>query len=245
VAIDDVSKIQDIDELVAEANWLLGKTLFEIVKDIQLSDNQSRVTSKAGVGHAIETGFFGIKRNNVAGADITHLDVEIKTCPLKYDRQKSKLTVKEPLSLNIINYVAEASHGDIRDSSLYKKNKKILFIFYIHETDKPRSEYTVKYVFMWEMTDSVLRELQPDYDKIIAEIRAGKAHEIHQTDHKYLTLCPKHGGKFSDPLDKKSKTKQPYSDVPAEVRAYRFKSVYMNKIIEEWLNSIKSAAKLS
>jgi len=233
MVIDDVTKIQTEDELMQRAQWLVGKTLIEIVSEINQSDAHSRVTTKAGVGYAIEKGFFGIDMNSTAGADIPHLGIEVKTCPLKYNTARTKLSVKEPLSLNMINYNDEVSHPNLKDSSLYKKNRKVLFIFYIHDEAVPRSQYEIKYVFLWEMTDTVLAELQPDYTKIIQKIKDGKAHEIHQTDHDYLTLCPKHGGKFSDPLDKKSKTTQPFSSAPGERRAYRLKTLYLNKIIAE------------
>jgi DNA mismatch repair protein MutH len=140
--------------------------------------------------------------------------------------------VKEPLSLNIINYSKEALCNDITESELYKKNKKILFIFYIHLKSKSRSEYTIKYVFLWEMDNKVLNELRPDYNLIISKIKEGRAHDIHQGQHEYLTICPKHNGKFKDPNCNKSKTVQPFSNQPAEIRAFRLKNKYVNKIIE-------------
>lgn len=231
MVIKDITKIKTIDELMERSQWLVGKTLIEIVSEINQSDLHSRVSTKAGVGHAIEKGFFGIEANSVAACDIPHLGVEIKTCPLKITSHGTNLTVKEPLSLNIINYNKEHLHDKIEESSLYAKNKKILFVFYIHDKDIPRSEYLIKYVFLWEMDNAVCAELQPDYIKIIEKIRSGNAHNIHQSDHNSLTLCPKHGGTFRDPLDRKSKTTQPFRDEPAEIRAYRLKNSYMNKII--------------
>ena len=83
------------------------------------------------------------------------------------------------------------------------------------------------------MDDKVLKELEPDYELIIKKINEGKAHEIHQSEHKYLTLCPKHNGNFKDPNDKISKRHQPFSDKPAEVRAFRLKNRYMNLVIDK------------
>lgn len=229
--IKDITTIQSTEELLREANWLVGKTLIEIVKEVNQSDEHSRVKTKAKVGYVIEDGFFGIKKNSASEADIAHLGIEIKTCPLKYNKDRTKLSVKEPLSLNIINYTKEVNNTELKQSSLYAKNKKILFIVFIHDDLIPQSQYVIKYVFLWEITDLVIKELTPDYQKIISMIRAGKAHAIHQHQHQWLTLCPKHGGKFKDPYDRKSKTLQPYSDLPAEIRAYRLKVSYMNKII--------------
>ena len=67
------------------------------------------------------------------------------------------------------------------------------------------------------------------------KIKIGKAHEIHQSEHKYLTICPKHNGNFKDPKDKISKRPQPFSKIPAEKRAFGLKNRYMNIIISRAL----------
>jgi len=226
----NLTKIKEDSSLLYESKWLEGKTLNQITKEIKDSDTLSRVLTKGNVGYVIEKGFFGIDKNSSGEADISKLGVEIKTSPLKYNKKKDRLSVKEPLSLNIINYFDEVNTKDIIDSSLYKKNKKILFILYLHD-GKNRSEYLIKHVFLWKMDNLVLNELRPDYNLIVEKIKQGRAHEIHQTEHKYLTLCPKHNGTFKDPNDSKSKRPQPFSDKPAEVRAFRLKNKYMNLII--------------
>ncbi len=230
----DLKEVKDIPDLVRKAKWLEGKTLAQISEDIAKSDATSRVTTKGNVGYVIEN-FFGINKNSHGRADIHSLGVEIKTCPLKYNADHTRLSVKEPLSLNIINYSEECKCKDLDESSLYKKNRRILFIFYIHEPEKDRSEYLVKYVFLWEMDSRVLEELGPDYSLIMEKVRSGLAHEIHEEEHEWLTLCPKHGGDFNDPDDKKSRRRQPFSEVPAEVRAFRLKSRYIVHIICRYL----------
>lgn len=230
----DLSKIKSPKELETKAKYdLEGKTLSEIADWIKESDNTSRVLSKGNVGYVIEKGYFGIKMNSDRAPDIQSLGVEVKTNPLKIGKD-GKLRVKEPLSLNIINYTEEAKNNHIRESALFKKNHYILYILYIHNPSSIRSEYIIKYVFLWEMNNEVIEELNPDYEAIIKKIREGNAHHIHQSDHKYLTICPKHNGTFKDPNDKKSKTKQPFSDSPAEIRAFRLKNSYMNKIIQRY-----------
>ena len=222
--------VKEDSALLKESKWLEGKTLKQITQEIKNSDFKSRVLTKGDVGYVIEKGFFGIDKNSSGEADISALGVEIKTCPLKYNKSKTMLGVKEPLSLNIINYFDEVKTNDIKDSVLYNKNKKILFILYIHDKSLNRSDYLVKYVFLWEMDDRVLNELIPDYNLIVEKIKQGKAHEIHQNEHRYLTLCPKHNGTFKDPNDLKSKRPQPFSDKPAEIRAFRLKNKYVNLI---------------
>ncbi len=231
----NLKKIKTVKELETIARRdLEGRTLQQIMASIVASDSSTRVSTKAGVGYVIEDGYFGIGKNSTAGPDIAHLDVEIKTSPLKIGKD-GKLRVKEPLSLNIINYSQEVKNKSIKESSLYKKNKKVLFIWYVHNADSLRSEYIIKYVFLWEMDDEVIKELNPDYKAIIEKIKIGEAHHIHQYQHANLTLCPKHGGTFRDPNDRKSKTKQPFSDAPAEIRAFRLKNRYMETVIRRYL----------
>lgn len=231
IDIDKIKTPRELENIAKKA--LVGKTLSQISKAIRSSDKESRITTKGHVGYVIEEGYFGIKKNNEGNPDIPRLGVEIKTCPLKYNTDRKWISVKEPLSLNIINYRKEAECRDITESALYKKNRRILFICYLHDKKANRSEYVVKHVFLWEMDKTVLDELRPDYKIIIDKIRAGIAHEIHQKDNQWLTLCPKHNGDFKDPKDTKSKTTQPYSSKPAEIRAFRLKSSYMNKVVSD------------
>lgn len=235
MAVLDIKKIKTPRELEKIAKRdLENKTLGEIASWVAASDSTSRISTKAGVGYVIEEGYFGLKKNSKKGPDLEVLGIEIKTSPLK-KRKDGTLTVKEPLSLNIINYSAEWRTRNLKESSVYKKNKNILFVWYVHDPLKKRSEYLIKYVFLWEMDARVVAELTPDYEKIVQKIKGGIAHQIHQYDHKFLTLCPKHGGVFRNPLDKKSKTSQPFSKEPAEIRAFRFKNSYMNRVIHRYL----------
>jgi DNA mismatch repair protein MutH len=231
----NLSKIKNEEDLVNTSKWLEEKTLRQITKGIRDTDTRSRVLTKGDVGYVVEEGFFGIRKNSISGADIHALGIEIKTNPLKYNKTRTLLCVKEPLSLNIINYFDEVKTKDIRDSVLYKKNRKILFILYVHDKLLNRSEYLIKYVFLWKMDNKVLNELRPDYKLIVDKIKRGEAHKIHQYEHKYLTICPKHNGKFKDPKDMSSKRPQPFNRKPAEIRAFRLKNRYMNLIISRTL----------
>jgi DNA mismatch repair protein MutH len=228
----EIDKIKNINELLKRALTLRGKTLSEITNTIKKSDDVSRVVTKGDVGYVLEQGFFGIEKNSYAKPDIETLDVEIKTFPIKYNQSRTKFSVKEALSLNIINYEKEYKNKSLKESSLFEKSKKILFFVYLHDKNKDRSEYIIKFVFLWTMDSNVLNELEPDYQLILNKIKEGKAHEIHQTDHKFLTLCPKHSGKFIDSECKKSKRIQPFSKIPAEVRAFRLKTKYLSLILD-------------
>lgn len=217
----------DAASLLSRAEALVGKKLLELEQEIVALDDKSRVLTKAGAAYVIER-YFGIKANSFALPDFADLGIELKTVPLM--ERAGMLTVKEPLSLNMINYFEEAKCDDITESSLYKKNKEILFICYLHK-ERRRSEYVVMYSFLWKMDEQVLAELRPDFDWIIKKIRAGEATGLHQEFTQYLCTCPKHNGKFKDPLEMTSKVKQPFSQEWAEKKAYRLKNCYMSLVI--------------
>jgi DNA mismatch repair endonuclease MutH len=231
----NLEEVHSGEELLEKAKWLEGKTLGEILETIKDMDILSRVKTKGEVGYVVEKGFFGIDKNSEAAPDISILGVEVKTSPIKFNKSRTLLSIKEPLSLNMIDYCEEYKNKSIKDSYLYKKNHKILFVFYIHDKSKNRSDYLIKYVFLWKIDNKVLSELEEDYQKILEKIKAGKAHEIHQSDHKYLTLCPKHNGNFKDPNEMTSKRKQPFNSEWAEKRAFRLKNRYMNLVISRYL----------
>ncbi len=87
-------EIPNIETLLKEAKWLEGKTLAQVAENIKESDEDSRVKTKGHVGYVIEQGFLAYQKNCGAKPDIEHLGVEIKTCPLKYNKAKTRLSVK-------------------------------------------------------------------------------------------------------------------------------------------------------
>jgi len=210
-----------------KASDLIGKSLAQVQESITQLDGVSRVITKGGAAYVTED-YFGIRRNSTAAPDFPQLGIELKSVPLK--ERNGKLTVKEPLSLNMIDYFEEAKCDDITQSSLYKKNKELLLVCYLHSGSK-RSEYVFMYAFLWKMDDAVLEELRPDFNLIVEKIRAGNATELHQEYNRWLCTCPKHGGDFDDPDERKSKVRQPFSPILAERKAYRLKTSYMSTVI--------------
>ena len=232
----DLKKIKTEEELLEKSKVFEGKSLKEITDEIKQIDDVSRIKTKSGIGYVAE-GIFGLEKNSISDSDIQKFDIEIKTFPID-KKQDGTFKVKEPLSLNIINYNKEVRFTSILTSSLYKKNRRILFFVYEHDKNiKNRSEYKIIYVFLWKMDKTVIDDLEEDYQKILATIKEGNAHNFSQKQHKYLTLCPKHSGTFNDPNCTKSKTSQPFSKEHAQVRAFRLKNKYMSIILDRYNSS--------
>lgn len=70
--------------------------------------------------------------------------------------------------------------------------------------------------------------IKDDYEKILAKIRAGKAHELSEADTFYLGACTKSSSSAN-------RTQQPYSDEPAKPRAFSFKNSYMTVILNKYI----------
>lgn len=160
-----------LGSVIEHAKKLEGLKLEEISSEIKKTDNTSRVRSKGSVGYLIED-YFGVKKNSEAGPDLKGLGIEVKTCALKR-RKDGTLTVKEPVSLGLINYEEEAAVKKFTDSKLYKKNNKCLFVYFIHDDAVNRSKYEVNRVFLWEMNVKVINELISEYRKINKAIKNG------------------------------------------------------------------------
>ena len=87
--------------LMQKARLLVGKGLFEIAESIKSIDDESRVTTKGGAAYALEE-YFGVGRDGRGEPDFPDLHIELKSVPLK--EKNGMLTVKEPMSLNMMNY---------------------------------------------------------------------------------------------------------------------------------------------
>ena len=66
-----------------------------------------------------------------------------------------------------------------------------------------------------------------DYQKIAQKIKEGRAHELSERDGMYLSTSRKGAGRGRD------LTSQPFSDTPANKRAWSFKQSYITRLYQE------------
>lgn len=215
-----------IDELLEKSKEAEGKTFEEY-------DLKNRLTSKGnkgGLGQIIEEGLFEYQVNSNSEADFAELGVELKVTPIKINKNKT-ISAKERLVLNIINYMDEYDKT-FETSSFWKKNEKILMMFYLWEKDLNRKDYRILKSILHEFPMADLEIIKQDWGKIISKIRAGKAEEISEGDTLYLAACTKGA-------NRNSLRNQPFSDVRAMQRAYSLKSSYMTVLIRKIFNQEK------
>ena len=179
---------------------------------------------KGNVGEVIEESHFGYKVNSRSEPDFKEIGVELKVTP--YVRTKRGIRAKERLVLNIINYEKEYM-TTFETSSFWHKNQKLLLMFYEYVKDVARGDLAVHAAQLFTYPETDLKIIRDDWDKIIAKIRAGKAHEISEGDTNYLGACTKGATKATNWVS------QPCSSVPAQRRAYCLKLAYMNYLVNK------------
>jgi len=204
------------------AKRLVGRTLREMLAEEAPAVYQ---TGKGRLGDIVERAYFGINPGNISAADFVDAGVELKTTPLK--RVGNKMRAKERLSLQMIDYMS-VHREEWESSSFLRKNSLILLLFYLWERDADMLDYVFKIVRLWSFPEEDLEIIRDDWEKIVAKIRAGRAHELSEGDTMYLAACTK-GATGAD------RREQPFSHKPAKPRAFSLKASYMNSVIDESL----------
>lgn len=213
---------RDLPSVLSYAKQLEGKSLSQVVEE---EDKNNYYGGKGGLGNKVEELFFFIKNNSDALPDLQELGLEIKTTPIQHT--KNGLRSKERLVFNIINFNEEYKNT-FKTSTFWQKNKLLLLLFYIYENERPDIDYVFEIIRTWQFPATDLKIIKDDWEKIIAKIKEGRAHEISEGDTLYLGACTKGA-------NKDSVRTQPFSPEKAKQRAFSLKSKYLNYIIQKSL----------
>lgn len=205
------------EALMYKAKEAEGKTFGEIDQSGRISNPKS----KGQLGQIIEESFFGYEINSKSEADFADLGIELKVTPLRLNQNKT-ISAKERLVLNIINYHQEVS-TTFETSSFWRKNQKILLMFYQWIPEVHRSDYQVLKSHLLTFSEDDLLIIKKDWEFITNKVKMGKAHELSEADTIYLGACTK--GK-----NKTSLRSQPFSSIPAMQRAYSLKASYITGV---------------
>lgn len=225
---------------------MIGKTFRQIFdygkeKGILKKDNSNyaalheKKNYKGGLGNLVEECWFGYEANSNPEADFQEAGVELKVTP--YLKNSKGFRAKERLVLSMINYNDIIKESDFEHSHLWKKAHLILLVLYMHIKGQSDMDSVVNYVQLFTPPQEDIAIIKSDYEKILAKIKAGKAHELSEGDTLYLGACTK-------AATSAKRCSQPYSDVPAKPRAFSLKSSYMtavlNKYIMQHINTYES-----
>lgn len=204
----------------------IGKSIEDIMKEEVVTIDNSGV-NKGGLGQLVEQYLFGIQNNSESEPDFMPAGIELKVTP--YKRIKGgKLSAKERLVLNIINYMNEWKN-DFKDSHFWFKNNTIQLLWYLWEPNKDNKEFKITHEKLLELAKNEdLEQIEEDWNYIIQKIKDGKAHEISEADTMYLGACTK-GANAS------SKREQPFNNILAMQRAFCFKTSYMTQLVRKYI----------
>ena len=206
---------------------LRGSTLREKTDADEISDIRR---NKGSFGSAVETHYFMLDLNNESEADFKEAGLELKTTPLKRNKD-GRLAAKERLVIGMIDYM-QVVHETFETSHLMEKAEDILLISYLWMPDTDPLDYRVELVEIVSLPglpEGDLAQIKADWETVVDKVRDGRAHEISGSDTLYLEACTK-GAKATD------RRKQPYSPIEAKPRAWALKASFMtamsNRIIE-------------
>lgn len=220
-------------ELISKS--AIGKSVNDILNE-EIVTIEDKDANKGGLDQLIEKYLFGMDNNSDSEPDFMPAGIELKVTPYKKIKG-DKLSAKERLVLNIIDYMTEYKNT-FRSSHFWYKNNKIQLLWYLWEANKDKKDLIITHEKLLELEKNEdLKQIEEDWNFIINKIREGKAHEISEADTMYLGACSK-GANAS------STRQQPFSDIPAMQRAFCFKNSYMTQLVRKYIGDYSNAEKV-
>ncbi len=224
------------------AKKLIGMTFSDVcdadtVNDVIVIDDNYDTSHedkkrKGGLGDLIEERYFHYKCNSDSRPDFPDAGVELKVTPYKKNKNGS-LSAKERLVITMIDYYAVVNES-FESSHLWNKAKLILLIYYLYNDElTSRLDYKINYAQLFTPPPDDLKIIKQDYEKIVSKIKAGKAHELSESDTLYLAASTKSS-------DSSVRRGQPFSTESAKPRAFSYKSSYMTYVLNNYIVPGKS-----
>lgn len=220
-------------ELISKS--AIGKSVNDILNE-EIVTVEDKDANKGGLGQLIEKYLFGMDNNSDSEPDFMPAGIELKVTPYKKIKG-DKLSAKERLVLNIIDYMTEYKNT-FRSSHFWYKNNKIQLLWYLWEANKDKKDLIITHEKLLELEKNEdLKQIEEDWNFIINKIREGKAHEISEADTMYLGACSKGANALST-------REQPFSDIPAMQRAFCFKNSYMTQLVRKYIGDYSNVEKI-
>ena len=223
------------EEIEVISKSAIGKSLNDLIK-AEVITIEDKDANKGGLGQLIEKYLFGMENNSNSEPDFMPAGIELKVTP--YRKLKSgKLSAKERLVLNIIDFENEYKN-EFRSSHFWYKNNKIQLLWYLWEPGKDKKDYKITHEKLLQLAlNEDLNQIEKDWNTIINKIKEGKAHEISEADTMYLGACTKGANSLSV-------RKQPFNDIPAMQRAFCFKVSYMTQLVRKYIGNYSDVEKV-
>lgn len=217
---------RDPQSILEFGRRVIGLSAREICSRSGMEDPSSRTGwkgTKNVLGDVMEW-YFGIPKNNSPLPDFPSAKVELKIVPLK--RLDRRVTVKEPTSISMIDYM-QLLEERWESASVRKKLDRVLFVlFIINPGDLMASP--VRDVLLWEpgIVDNAVFEI--DWTRTWKMVADGRAHHLSESQAEALAARRKGTG---GPGEKGRE--QPKSPEKAKSRAWSLKSSFTRQIFQE------------
>ena len=184
--------------------------------------------AKGQLGVILENCYFGYKPNSKKEADFSNVGIELKQTAIDKTK-KGELRAGERLSITNISFDSPVEEN-FYQSHLWNKIKMILLVQYIRNKSVNRLDYRISFVNFFSPPEKDLMIIRQDYEKINDKIKAGKAHELSESDTLYL------GAATKGATAQKSMVPQYYGNhTLAKKRNYCYKQKYMNYVLHEYI----------
>ena len=153
--------------------------------------------------------------------------MELKVTPYKIN-SKGELSAKERLIITMIDYF-KVVEEDFENSHVWNKSRLILLVYYLYKKEiENRLDYRIDYVKLFSPPGQDRKIIEHDFEIIVNKIKAGKAHELSESDTLYL-------GAATKAATSKDRREQPFSDELAKPRAFAFKNSYMTYVLNNYI----------
>ena len=228
-------RLYNREEIELISKSAIAKSVNDILNEevITIEDKEA---NKGGLGQLVEKFLFGMDNNSDSEPDFMPAGIELKVTPYKKIKD-GKLSAKERLVLNIIDYMTEYKN-DFKSSHFWYKNNKIQLLWYLWEANKDKKDFIITHEKLLELEKNEdLKQIEEDWNYIIQKIKDGKAHEISEADTMYLGACTK--GENSN-----SYRRQPFSNMMAMQRAFCFKQSYMTQLVRKYIGDYSDVEKI-
>ena len=223
-------------ELLTHAKKIEGLKNSDLGQKVDRMDLIHRKHTKGLVAQLVEKEYFGIPTNSSERPDFQDLGIELKVSPLKLVKSTGWYNAKERNVIKMVDYFNVLENKNWKDSKLIHKLHRVLFVLYVHDKEKPATEWQIVSTFLWSPSEKQDRLIQMDYDIIRDKIKAGVKNR--EGDNEFLGTCPKHAGGYNkhDPLASKPGALRPHPVMEmAEKRGFCIKQRSFDKVIAKSL----------
>lgn len=210
-------------QIVSHARGLAGKRLREVAPVGFRFKDSPGVRSKGEVGAIVEA-YFGIPPNTRSEADFPAAGIELKIVPLI--KSSRGYRAKERTVISMIDFDSLIDQNWA--TAAVRKKLSILFVFFEHLMDRPKAEFPILHVALWEPDSRMESFLKDDWEKVKQAIEVGRAHLLTESMGRIMGPCTK--GASSRHL-----VSQPVKTFAAKARsrAFALKPAFTLAIYEE------------